>query len=65
MKNKTPNTVVSDCTFTGVEWDKSTLETIDKVAQGLLNLTDLFKSQNVQIDTLLLIKSLKDADTNE
>ncbi|OHB72170.1 MAG: hypothetical protein A2W23_04885 [Planctomycetes bacterium RBG_16_43_13] len=51
-------TVISDCNFEShnqVIWDKVTLETIDKVAQGLLNLTQLFNSQKIVVDALLKI----------
>ena len=51
-------TVISDCNFKSnieVVWDKVTLETIDKVAQGLLNLTQLFNSQKIVVDALLKI----------
>ena len=43
-----PQTIIKDCNFTShteVVWDKSVLATVDKVAQGLLNLTELFTAQ--------------------
>jgi hypothetical protein len=47
---------IKDCVFKGVDWDKSVIETVDKVAQGLLNLTELFKSQNINIEAMLKIE---------
>jgi hypothetical protein len=44
---------ISNCTFTGVHWDKATLDIIRDVTKALLNLSELFRSQNVQIDSLL------------
>ena len=42
---------IKNCEFVGVQWDEATVETIDKVAEGLLNLTKLFTLQNIRIDT--------------
>lgn len=53
-KQKTkPSINIEGCIFKGVEWDQSSLEVVGNVAKGLLNLTELFKSQNIQIDSLL------------
>lgn len=60
---KPANTLVTNCVFNGVVWDKATLETIQTVAQGLLNLTELFKSQNVKINSLLQVGEPPDAKT--
>ncbi len=49
------STIIQNCSFNGVSWDKSSLEVVSLVAKGLVNLSDLFKSQNVQIDALLKI----------
>jgi hypothetical protein len=48
-----PGHVLSGCSFTGVHWDKASLETITTVAKGLLNLTELFKAQNIKIEPLV------------
>lgn len=48
--------------FIGVSWDKATLATIQTVAQGLLNLTELFKSQNIEIECLLKVGDVKIGD---
>lgn len=54
-KNKSDRTIVQNCNFTGIHWDKTTLDVIQTVASGLLNLTTLFKSQNITIDSMLKI----------
>lgn len=46
---------IENCNFYGVKWDEPSLEVMRIVAKGLLNLTELFKSQNVTIGTLLQI----------
>lgn len=56
MKKNKSDTILTNCNFCGVKWDESVVVTIDKVAEGLLNLTKLFNSQNIHIDTLLTIK---------
>lgn len=53
-------TSITNNNFVGVQWDKSSLETINLVAKGLVNLTELFKTQNVEIEALLKITSDKD-----
>lgn len=50
------------CTFNGLVWDKSALETVHLVAKGLVNLTELFKSQNVTIDALLKLQGAPDTE---
>ena len=51
-----PQTVISNNCFTGVHWDAQALESVELIARGLLNLTELFKSQNIQIDTMLKVE---------
>lgn len=49
---------LNNCNFESnieVIWDKSVLETIDKVAEGLVNLTKLFIAQKIEIKALLHI----------
>jgi hypothetical protein len=48
--------IIKDCSFYGVKWDEPALEVLHTVAKGLFNLTELFKSQNVTVDSLLKIK---------
>lgn len=47
--------VISHNTFNGVVWDGQAIEAINNTAKALLNITELFKSQNIQIDSLLKI----------
>ena len=46
-------TIVQNCDFAGVRWDKPALEVLGIVAKSLFNLTELFKKQNVNVPTLL------------
>jgi hypothetical protein len=57
MANKQKGTTISNNTFTGVHWDANAVESVSMVAQGLLNLTELFRSQNIQIDSMLKINT--------
>lgn len=50
-----PQTNISNCNFHGVQWDATAIKTVQTVADALLNITKLFSSQNIQIDTLLKI----------
>lgn len=54
-KNEPITTTISNNTFTGVHWDADAVESVNMVAKGLLNLSELFKSQNIHIDSLLNI----------
>jgi len=47
---------ITHCTFYGVKWDGQAIESINNVAKALLNLTELFRAQNIQIDALLKIE---------
>lgn len=63
---KNPDVSIRDCNFTASIWDKSALDAVSKVAQGLLNLTELFVGQHVTIESLLKVtteevKNAKDA----
>lgn len=42
-------TEIKNCTFTGVKWDQKATEAIIIVSTALLNLTELFKFQNITI----------------
>jgi hypothetical protein len=68
MKSKTltPNTVTG-CTFNGVHWDAQAIGTIQTVADGLLTntkalhaLIDVFKSQNIQIKSMLSMNNTQE-----
>lgn len=54
VEQKVPITV-SDNLFIGVQWDAKAIEGVNFVAQALLNLTELYKSQNIIIDSMLEI----------
>lgn len=40
---------IRDLTIVGCQWDAQALESLDKVAQSLLNLTELFKAQHITV----------------
>jgi hypothetical protein len=48
-------TNISNNTFTGIKWNKSSIQTVQTVAQALLNITEVFKSQNIKF-TLLKVE---------
>lgn len=57
---------VTGCTFTGVHWDATAVNTIQTVAEGLVenakalhSLVQLFKSQNIQIETMIKIDNIQ------
>lgn len=50
------STTVQNCTFIGVQYNHKAIEAVKIIAEALLNLTQLFKTQNIQIDSLLSIK---------
>lgn len=60
QKPKVPDTLISNCKFVGVEWDGAALETLHAVAIGLRNLTELFRSQNVRIDSMLDMRAKRE-----
>jgi hypothetical protein len=51
----TQNTI-SNCNCTGVIWDGQAIEAINYVARGLMNLTEVFRSQNIQIDSMIKVE---------
>ena len=57
LEEKTPSFTVSNNTFTGVHWDAKALEAVNNVSEGLLNLTKLFQSQNIKVDSLLKVNT--------
>lgn len=48
-------TEVKNCSFVGVKWDADSLEALAITAQALLNITEIYKSQNISIESLLKI----------
>ena len=58
MSKKTKERVIekvdiSNSIFAGVYWDAKALQGLNDVARALLNITELYKSQNIRVDTLL------------
>lgn len=61
---------IQNCNFhSDVIWDASTMEVVLTVAQGLVNLTELFKSQKVDLTMIkitadkTILTGKKDEDT--
>ena len=54
-------TNISNNTFTGVKWNKSSIQTVQTVAQALLNITEVFRSQNIKF-TLLKVEKAEEGD---
>ena len=55
-------TNITNNTFTGIKWDGEALEAVNIVAMALLNMTELFKSQNIEIECLLKLEPANDND---
>ena len=55
-ENKEASVVIKDNTIIGVKFDKEATECVNDVAKALLNLTEIFKAQNIHIDSLLKIE---------
>lgn len=57
LKKQIPESTnsISHCNLTAVQWDGKALESVQTVAKGLLNLTELFKSQNINIEAMIKI----------
>lgn len=61
-KRQPPATIIENCQFTAVSWDRATLQTVDKVADTLkvvaeasLKLATLFAAQQVKFNTMLQV----------
>ena len=39
--------IIKENNITGVHWDADALSSVEKVAEGLLNMTELFKGQEI------------------
>jgi hypothetical protein len=52
MKKQPQSNVISNNIFTGVQWDGQALEAVNNVSKALLNLTKLFRSQNIKIEMI-------------
>jgi hypothetical protein len=51
MKN-----TIKNSKFTGVHWDAKAIEAVNTTAKALLNLTELFKSQHITIESMVKIE---------
>lgn len=50
-------TTITNCSFVGTQWDAQAIESVSMVAKGLLNLSELFRTQNINIDSMLKINT--------
>jgi len=50
-----PTYSIQNCNFAGVQWDAKAVEAVQTVAEALLNLTRLFRSQDVNIETMIKV----------
>jgi len=46
---------ITDTTFIGVKWDGEAIEAVNMIAEAILNMTELFKAQNINIGSLLSV----------
>lgn len=51
-KKKMPLNISNNVITTNVVWEKETIQAVNDIAKGLLNMTELFKSQNIEITGL-------------
>jgi hypothetical protein len=58
-KQEEVTNTISGCSFVGVNYDKEAIEPLLIVSKALLNITEFYKGQNVQIDCLLKIGKTK------
>ena len=58
-------TDIKNCNFYGVKWDGDSLKAVNTVALALLNLTELFVHQNIQIECLIKIEPEKIAQESQ
>ena len=56
---------ISNCNFELKVWDGKAIETVNDVAKALLNLTELFKSQNVTLEAMVKFEASPKDDTKE
>lgn len=50
---------IKNCKFIGVEFDKSTIQSIENVSKALLNLTELFRLSNIKIESMVKVETPK------
>ena len=54
-------TNITNNTFTGVKWNKKAIKSVQTVAEALLNLTKLFNTQGIVIESLLRVDGTNDS----
>lgn len=59
METIEKGTTITNNTFVGVQWDAQAIESVNMVAKGLLNLTELFRTQNINIEAMLKVDGEK------
>ena len=59
------DTIIKDCVFTGVKENPNSIEVVTLVAKALLNFTELFRAQNIQIECLLKVMNPTEAEFTE
>ena len=52
--------IIKNCEFYGVKWDDKAIEAVNNIAKSILNLTELFKAQNITIETMLKVEGCSD-----
>lgn len=48
--------IITGCSFSAVRWDRDALESLNNVTKALLNITELYKGQNITIESLLKVE---------
>jgi len=62
MEKDEKSITIANNTFVGVQWDAQAIEAINTVALGLLNLTEIFKAQNINIEAMVKVEGGKLAE---
>jgi len=56
---------LKDSTFIGVKFDGKSSESINNISKAILNITELFKAQNIKVDALLKIQDNKSSQVRK
>ena len=56
-KKEAPVVNMNNCDFAVVKWDGESLKVMDKVAEGLLNMTKLFQSQEASVEAMISVSA--------
>lgn len=57
MTHKKSTMMVTGNKISGVHWDAEAVEAVTLVAKALLNLTELFRAQNIHIESLVTFEA--------